>query len=70
MVKPSRPYNPEGLKMGDSVILDKRFGVTITDIGPIGLFATVTDGMSTWDVMTYRLSRIKTEGTPGRNAAA
>jgi hypothetical protein len=56
--------------MGDSVILDKRFGVTITDIGPIGLFATVTDGMSTWDVMTYRLSRIKTEGTPGRNAAA
>jgi hypothetical protein len=57
-----RPYNPLGLKTGDQVILDRRFAVVIVDIGPIGLFATVTDGMSTWDVMTYRLSRIKTEG--------
>ena len=61
-----RPYNHLGLKAGELVRLDREFCnssiVTITDIGPIGLFATVTDGISTWDVMTYRLSRIETEG--------
>jgi len=60
-----RPYNPEGLKIGDVVTLDKKYAVTIVDIGPIGLFATVTDGHGTWDVMTYRLSLIKTEGGEG-----
>lgn len=74
IIAPRRPYNHLGLKAGDVVIIDREFNnacaVTIVDIGPIGLFATVTDGLSAWDVMTYRLSRIKTEGTPGRNAAA
>ena len=74
IIVPRRPYNHLGLKTGEQVRIDREFNnssiVTITDIGPIGLFATVTDGTSTWDVMTYRLSRIKTEGTPGRNAAA
>ena len=66
IIAPRRPYNHLGLKTGERVRLDREFSnssiVTIRDIGPIGLFATVTDGVNTWDVMTYRLSRIKTEG--------
>jgi len=62
IIAPRRPYNHLGLKAGDVVIIDREFNnactVTIVDIGPIGLFATVTDGSSAWDVMTYRLSRL------------
>ena len=55
-------WNKENLKVGELVCLDAdvRGGskVKINNLTTKGLIATVEANGKTWDVMTYRLSRI------------
>lgn len=51
------------LEVGDKVVLDEGFNnsseVEIIALSSLKMFATVKSGDSIWDVMTYRLSKIK-----------
>jgi len=56
-------FNPEKLKVGEKVRLDKDFGnssiVTIIHLTPLGMIAVVkSDSGVEWSVLTHRLSKI------------
>ena len=52
-------HNPNDLKVGDVVLKDGRYKVTIISFTHTQLFAMVQSGMSAHEVMTNRLTPIK-----------
>ena len=59
-------HNPEEIKEGDIVRLDKDFNnssiLTVVSITPLGMIATVrADNGNEWQVLTSRLNKISHE---------
>jgi len=53
-------HNPQNLEIGETVILDENSEVIIKGFSPLKLYSFIktVDYNVSWEVMTYRLSKI------------